>query len=112
MTATTVHPRPARREPRRRSGPVIAGLTAVLALWLGFTAPSISPVAPASAPVGQAATAAGPPVGPASTSDLMTPLTPAPAQDTPAPAVGPAPVALPPGAAPAPPGRARRDDPR
>lgn len=47
MTVTAVQPRhgrPARH--RHRSKPVIAVLTTALGLWLGLTAPSVSPVAP------------------------------------------------------------------
>ena len=33
--------------PRRRSGRVLTALSAALGLWLGSTAPSVSPVAPA-----------------------------------------------------------------
>ena len=39
-----------------RTGPAIAGLAAVLAVWFGLAAPSVSPVAPAS--VAQEQTAA------------------------------------------------------
>ena len=36
--------------PRRRTGPVLGAGAALLALWLGLSAPAVSPVAPAAAP--------------------------------------------------------------
>lgn len=50
----SVHSPPApalQRARTRRSGPVLAGLAVVLALWLGLDAPAVSPVSPPAAQV-------------------------------------------------------------
>lgn len=64
MTATPAPSRPTPRAPARaRSGPVLAALSGLLALWLGLAAPVVSPVAgplvPAAVSVQLPAPAAG-----------------------------------------------------
>jgi len=68
MTSATEQTRPAdqargvsRGRRRYRSKPVIGMLATVLALWLGLTAPAVSPVAPVT-PTQQASPAVGAPV--------------------------------------------------
>jgi hypothetical protein len=50
-------PTAARHRRSARTGPVLAGLAGLVALWLGLTAPSVSPV-PAPPPTVQTGTAA------------------------------------------------------
>jgi hypothetical protein len=50
MTAATDQVRHAAPARGHRSKPVIAGLTVMIALWLGLTAPAVSPVAAAARP--------------------------------------------------------------
>ena len=92
MTGTTGHPYSAAvPTPRQRTKAVLGVLTTLLALWLGLTAPSVSPVAPPLPAVVQAAVLdrTAPAAGTADTADTGSvapaapPAAPAPAPATP-----------------------------
>jgi hypothetical protein len=58
MTSDRPDPRrhPHRRRRRDRIAPTIAIVATVLGLWLGLEGPSVSPVAPSTAPIGAVGT--------------------------------------------------------
>src|ERR1700712_2071617 len=68
-----LRPERAHRRAANRSGAILGGLAVFIALWLGLTAPAVSPIVPAPVTV-----STPPPGGPASPPRAGAPLTPVP----------------------------------